>query len=68
VTDEIIDSRLVFLARASARLVLVETAEMDLDEAFDGLIESVCDCARWPLAEQWKRTHPPRSKHAWRRP
>jgi hypothetical protein len=32
---------------------------MDLEEAYDGLIESVCDCARWPLAEQWKRTHPP---------
>jgi hypothetical protein len=33
---------------------------MDLGEAFDGLVESVCDCQRWPLAEQWERTHPPR--------
>jgi hypothetical protein len=35
---------------------------MDLDEAFDDLIESICDCARWPLAEQWERTHPPRQR------
>jgi hypothetical protein len=55
-----VDPQLVFLARASARLVLVESGEMDLDEAFDELIKSVCDCARWPLAEQWERTHPPR--------
>jgi hypothetical protein len=54
-----VDPRLVFLARASARLVLVESGEMDLDEAFDGLVASVCDCARWPLAEQWEDTHPP---------
>jgi hypothetical protein len=54
-----VDPRLAFLARASARFVLVESGEMDLDEAFDALIESVCDCARWPLAEQWERTHPP---------
>jgi hypothetical protein len=54
-----VDPRLVFLARASARLVLVEAGEMDLDEAFDELIESVCDCRRWPLATQWERTHPP---------
>jgi hypothetical protein len=56
------DPRPVFLARASARLVLVQSGEMDLGEAFDDLIESVCDCARWPLAEQWERTHPPRQR------
>jgi hypothetical protein len=62
-----IDPRLVFLARASARLVLVEVGEMDLDEAFDGLIVespcSICDCRwRWveDLVERWKHTHPPR--------
>jgi hypothetical protein len=38
---------------------LVEAGEMDLDEAFDGLVEFICDCRRWPLAEQWERTHPP---------
>jgi hypothetical protein len=53
------DPRLAFLARASARLTLLEAGEMDLDEAFDDLIESVCDCQRWPLAVQWERTHPP---------
>lgn len=34
-----IDPRLVFLARASARLIMVEIGEIDLSEAFDGLIE-----------------------------
>jgi hypothetical protein len=61
-----IDAKLVFLERASARLILVEAGELDLDQAFDELIESVCDCARWPLAAQWERTHPPR-KHRHRR-
>jgi hypothetical protein len=60
--NALVDPRLAFLARASARLVLVEVGEMDLNEAFDDLIESVCDCARWPLAEQWERTHPPRQR------
>jgi len=57
-----VDLRLVFLARASARLVLVEVGEMDLDEAYEDLVASVCDCQRWPLAEQWERTHPPRQR------
>jgi hypothetical protein len=60
--NALVDPRLAFLARASARLVLVEVGAMDLNEAFDDLIESVCDCARWPLAEQWERTHPPRQR------
>jgi hypothetical protein len=34
-----IDPRLAFLARASARLVMVEIGEIDLDEAFDGLVD-----------------------------
>jgi hypothetical protein len=34
-----IDPRLVFLARASARLIMVEIGEIDLSEAFDGLVE-----------------------------
>ena len=57
-----VDLRLVFLARASARLVLVEVGEMDLDEAYEDWVASVCDCQRWPLAEQWERTHPPRQR------
>jgi len=60
--NALVDPRLAFLARASARLVLVEVGEMDLNEAFDDLIEFVCDCARWPLAEQWEHAHPPRQR------
>ena len=57
--NALVDPRLAFLARASARLVLVEGGELELDEAFDDVIECVCNCRRWPLAEQWERTHPP---------
>ena len=67
-TDEArVDPRLAFLARAAARLALVEAGEMDLDEAYKGLIKSVCDCRRWPLAEKWERTHPPRKYRGGRR-
>jgi hypothetical protein len=45
-----IDPRVVFLARAAARLTLVEAREMTLAEAFDDLM---------PLAEGWEITHPP---------
>ena len=55
--DTHVDPRLVFLARASARLTLVEAGKMDIAEAYDELIEFVCDCQRWPLAAQWERTH-----------
>jgi hypothetical protein len=54
-----IDPGLVFLARASARLILVEAGEIALDEALEELVEPICDCQRWPLAAQWERTHPP---------
>jgi len=57
--NALVDPRLAFLARASARLVLVEVGEMNLDEAYEDLVASVCDCQRWPLAEQWELTHPP---------
>jgi hypothetical protein len=64
-----VDPRLIFLARAEARLVLVEAGEMDLDEAFDGLIVespcSICDCRwRWVenLVERWEQTHPIRRR------
>jgi hypothetical protein len=55
----VIDPRLVFLARASARLILVEVGELDFDQALEGLVEPICDCQRWPLAAHWERTHPP---------
>jgi hypothetical protein len=65
----VVDPRLAFLARASARLILVESGEMGLNEAFEGLIAqspcSICDC-RWQwvenLVERWERTHPPRQR------
>ena len=60
--NALVDPRLAFVARTSARFVLVEVGEMDLNEAFDDLIESACDCARWPLAEQWEHAHPPRQR------
>jgi hypothetical protein len=43
--EDVVDSRLVFLTRAGARLVLVESGEMDLDEAFDGLVGTL----KWRL-------------------
>ena len=65
--SEHLDDRLLFLVRAHARLVLVEAYEMTLDEALEGLVESICDCQRWPLAAQWERTHPPRRDYCRRR-
>ena len=54
-----IDARLVFLARASARLLLVEHGEMDLAEAFDGLVQSLtCHCSR-EMVERWERDSSP---------
>jgi hypothetical protein len=49
------DPRLVFLERASARLFLVEAGEMNLDEAFEGLVASLeCSCTR-ELVQRWER-------------
>lgn len=54
-----VDARLVFLARASARLLLVEHGEMDLAEAFDGLVQSLtCHCSR-KMGERWERDSSP---------
>jgi hypothetical protein len=39
-----VDPRLAFLARASARWYLVEHGDMDLEEAFNGLMSALC-CA-----------------------
>ena len=55
-----IDPRIVFLARAWARFILVLDGEMSLDEAAEDLIWPACDCQRHPLAEKWERTHPSR--------
>src|SRR5689334_12310019 len=53
-----VDLKLAFLARASARLELVEAGEMDIDEAFDGLVVCLsCACDREPV-ERWERDHP----------
>jgi hypothetical protein len=41
-----VDPRLAFLARAAARFELVEAGEMDIAEAFDGLVASLrCGCS-----------------------
>ena len=57
-----IDSRLVFLARASTRLLLVEHGEMDLAEAFDGLVQSLtCTCTR-EMVDRWERGSSPQKR------
>ncbi len=55
----IVDGRLAFLERASARLFLINVGEMELGEAFDGLVCSLqCRCER-ELVERWERDFPP---------
>jgi hypothetical protein len=50
-----VDPRLAFLARAAARFVLVQAGEMMLDQAFDGLVDSLqCPCER-EIIERWER-------------
>jgi hypothetical protein len=61
-----LDPRLVFLARAGARHILVAGGELNLDEAIAGLIAQFdeivgptpCACVR-DMVERWERTHPP---------
>jgi hypothetical protein len=50
------DPRLAFLERASARLILVEAGEMEIDEAFSGLVYQ-CACDR-EMIDRWDRDHP----------
>jgi hypothetical protein len=52
------DPRLAFLARASARLTLVEACEMEIGEALDGLVDQ-CACDREMIA-RWDRDYPHR--------
>ncbi len=55
-----VDPRLVFLERASARLILVDAGEMELDEAFNGLVAHLqCPCSR-EIVERWERDYPHR--------
>jgi hypothetical protein len=55
-----VDPRLAFLARASARLILVEVGEMDLDTAFAELVPAFreitapCTCDREMLL-RWEQ-------------
>jgi hypothetical protein len=50
------DPRLAFLARASARLTLIEACEMEIGEALDGLVDQ-CACDREMIA-RWDRDYP----------
>ena len=52
-----IDWRLAFLARAGARFRLVESGDMELDEAVTGLIESLD--RRWLLERIVRGRHLP---------
>jgi hypothetical protein len=50
------DPRLVFLERASARLTLVEAGEMEIEDAFNGLVDQCASeremIARWDYPPQ----------------
>jgi hypothetical protein len=55
-----LDPRYVFLVRASIRLFLVDQLEMTLDEAFNGLVNTLqCPCER-ELIERWEHDFPHR--------
>jgi hypothetical protein len=47
-----IDPRLAFLARAAARHALVETGDMDLDEAIDGLVDDDEMASFWKACDR----------------
>jgi len=62
-----IDPRLLFLERASVRLYLVEADEMSLEEAFEGLLDSLqCTCSR-EMVVRWERDYPPASRRKYSR-
>jgi hypothetical protein len=57
--------RLIFLARAAARFDLIQCGEMEINEAFEGLIVSLrctCDrerlelCSRLDRLPEWRRS------------
>jgi hypothetical protein len=58
------DPRATFLLRAACRWELFAVGEMDLDEAFEGLIEPFtaivpCTCP-FEILERWERSHTPK--------
>jgi hypothetical protein len=60
------DPRAAFLLRAAARWQLVEIGEIDLDGAFDGLVEQFealvpCQCDR-EVIERWERACPSQTR------
>jgi len=56
------DARLTFLHRAHARLMLFEAGEMDLAEAYDGLVCDIhCQCDR-EMVKRWERDFPHQRK------
>jgi len=58
VTVDAVDPRLAFLARAAVRFDLVEAGEMELTEAYDGLVcDLPCQCGR-EMVERWERDYP----------
>jgi hypothetical protein len=70
--DRAPDARLVFLHSAAARLSLVYSSDMELDEAIGGLVEPfkeiigrrmLCDCER-EIAERLERTVPRKCRRA----
>src|SRR4051812_35073482 len=73
-TTVMIDPRLAFLARASARNFLVERGILELDDAFHGLVDPFLeiigdDLVEAYLVERWERDYrPPPPRRAERRP
>lgn len=58
-SDETVDPRLVFLERASARLLLINAGDLDLGAAFDGLVGSLCCPCTRETVERCERNAPP---------
>jgi hypothetical protein len=60
------DPRAAFLLRAACRWELFEVGELDLCEAFDGLIEpfkAIAPCAcQLEILDRWERSYPPKGR------
>jgi hypothetical protein len=67
-----VDPRLVLIARAAAKLQLIEAGLVDLDTAFDDLVPAFrliavapCQCER-EILDNWKRNYSqPRYRRRW---
>jgi hypothetical protein len=60
-----LDSRLIFLERAAARLLLVDAGEMDLGEAIADLVdhfEEITSSRVDAVVDEWERNYPPVSR------